>query len=80
MNYKIPEISFKDGEGKPIILKGMNTYLSQVISTNSMRSIPRHGDIEWDVGCQITNEGTTVKFSYQPKDIKNMLHNHKGFF
>ena len=47
INYKIHKISFKDDEGKPIVLKGVNTFLSQVISGNNMRSIPRHGDIEW---------------------------------
>ena len=51
MNYKIPQISFKDAKGKPVVLKGMNTYPSHVISINSMRSILRHGDIEWTVEC-----------------------------
>ena len=56
MNYKIPQISFKDVEGKPVVLKGMNTYQRQVISASSMRSILRHGDIEWATKCHITNE------------------------
>ena len=80
MNYKIPQIIFKDVEGKLVVLKGMNTYPNQVIYTNSMRSILKHGDIEWDVECHITNEGTTPKVSYHPKDIKNLLHKHKGVF
>ena len=80
MNYKIPQISFKDADGKSIVLKGMNTYPTQLISPNSMRKILRHGDTEWVVECQITNEGTIVKFSYQPKDIKKLMHKHKGVF
>ena len=55
MNYKIPQTSFKDAEGKSIVLKGMNTYPNQVISANSMRSILRHGDIEWVAEFHITN-------------------------
>ena len=70
MNYKIPQISFKDADGKSIVLKGMNTYPSQLIYPNSMRNILRHGDTEWVAKCQITNEGTIVKFPYQTKDIK----------
>ena len=46
MNYKIPQMSFKDAEGKQVVMKGMNTYPSQLIFDNSMRSILRHGDIE----------------------------------
>ena len=49
MNYKIPQISFKDAEGKLVFMKGTNTYPSQLISSNGMRSILRHGDIEWVV-------------------------------
>ena len=80
MSYKVPQRSFKDAEGKLVVLKGMNTYPNQVISANSIRSILRHGDIEWVAEYYITNEGTTSKVSYQPKDIKKLLHKHKGIF
>ena len=63
VNYQIPQISFKYAEGKSVVLKGMNTYPSQVISAKSMRSVMRHGDIEWAVECQITAKGTTAKVS-----------------
>ena len=56
-----------------MVLKGMNTYPNQVISAESMRSIMRHGDIEWDVECQITTKGTTAKVSSQTKDIKKIV-------
>ena len=64
VNYQIPQISFKDAEGKPVVLKGINTYPSQVISTKRMRYVLRHGDIEWVVEFQITTEGTTSKVSF----------------
>ena len=51
VNYQIPQISFKDAEGKSVVLKGMNTYHSQVISAKIMRSVMRHGDIECDIEC-----------------------------
>ena len=47
VNYDILQISFKDAEGKLVVLKGMNTYPNWVISVKSMRSVMRHGDIEW---------------------------------
>ena len=76
MNYKIPQMSFKSTKGKPIVLKGINIYPSQLISSNNMRSILRHGDIE----CLITDERTIVKVSYMTKDIKKLFHKHKGGF
>ena len=63
VNYQIPKISFKDAEGKPVVLKGINTYPSQVISAKRMRSVMSHRDIEWDVEFQITTEVTTPKVS-----------------
>ena len=45
VNYQIPQISFRDVEGKLVVLKGINTYPSQVISVKHMRYVLRHGDI-----------------------------------
>ena len=45
VNYKVPEMRFKNSEGKPILLSGMPTYLNQVMSSHSMRFILRHVDI-----------------------------------
>ena len=80
VNYQIPQISFKDAKGKPVVLKGMNTYPRQVISAKSMIQVMRHGDIEWVVELQITTEGTTAKVFTQPKYIKKLLHKHKRVF
>ena len=60
MNYKVPEMSFKDHDGNLIVLKGINTYPKQVVFAHSMRSILRHGDIEWDDEFLITTQGTTL--------------------
>ena len=76
----MPQISFRDAEGKLVVLRGINTCPSQITSAKSMRSIMRHGDIEWVVECQITTEGTTAKVSSRPKDIKKLLHKHKRVF
>ena len=63
MNYQIPQISFNNAKGKPMVLKGINNYPSQVISAKSMRSVMRHGDIKWEVEFEITTEATTTKVS-----------------
>ena len=63
VNYQVPQIIFKDAEGKPMVLKGMNTYPNQLISAKSMRSVMRHGDIKWAIAFQITTEGTNTKVS-----------------
>ena len=63
-----------------MVLKGINTYPSQVISAKSMIFVMRHGDIEWVVECQITTKGTTTKSSSLTKDIKKLLHKHKRVF
>ena len=51
VNYQVPEIRFKNLEGKPILLRGMHTYPNQVVSSHIMRTILRHGDIEWHIEC-----------------------------
>ena len=63
VNYYILQISFKDAEGKLVVLTGMNTYPSWVISVKSMRSVIRHGDIEWVTEFQISTDRTTAKVS-----------------
>ena len=50
-NYKVPEMIFKDSDGKHVVLKGINTYPNQVVSSHSLKYILRHGDIEWDTEC-----------------------------
>ena len=54
MNYQFPEIRFKNSKVKPILLRGMHTYPNQVFSSHNMRTILRHGDIEWAAECLIT--------------------------
>ena len=69
---------FQDEGGKEVVLRGVNTYLKKVVTTHSMGYIIMHGDIEWDVECRITTEGTYVNVSYKPKDIKNMFFFNKN--
>ena len=67
VNYQVPEIRFKNSEGKPILLKGMHTYPNQVVSFHSMTTILRHGDIEWVDECLIKYPKPHLSISSNPK-------------
>ena len=47
--YQILEMAFQDLKGVLRVVRGQHTYPNQVMTCNSMRSILRHEDIEWDV-------------------------------
>ena len=66
-------MKFKNSEGKPILWRGMHTYPNQVVSSHNMRSILRHGYIEWDFECLITSDKPQLKVSKHPKDIVQWL-------
>ena len=54
VNYQILEMKFQDSKGVLRVVRGQHTYLNQVVTCNSMRSILRYWDIEWDYECNIT--------------------------
>ena len=72
VNYQVPEIRFKNSEGKPILLRGMHTYPNQVVSSHNMRNILRHGDIEWNYECLFTSPKPHLNISKNPKDIEEL--------
>ena len=80
MSYQVPKMRFKNSEGKPILLRGMHTYPNQVVSSHSMRSILRHGDIEWVVECLIIYYKPHLKFSNHPKEIEHLLSKYERVF
>ena len=45
-----------------------------------MRSILRHGDIEWDVECHITSPKPNIKVFEHPKEIEKLLKKYEFFF
>ena len=71
MYYQVPEMRFKNSEGRPILLRGMHTYPHQVVSSHIMRSILRHGDSELVVECLITSPKPHLKVSKHLKKKKN---------
>ena len=45
-----------------------------------MRSILRHGDIEWDAEFHITSPNPNIKFVEHPKDIEKLLQKYEKVF
>ena len=62
------------------MLRGINTYPKKVVSSHTMRSILRHGDIEWDVEFLITTQVTTLDIAQYHEDINKLLQNDKKVF
>ena len=62
------------------MLRGMHTYPIKVVSSHSMMSILRHGDIEWVVECLITYFEPHFKVSKHPKEIEQLVSKYERDF
>ena len=58
----------------------MHTYPNQVVPSHSMRSILRHGDIEWADECLITHPNPHLNISKHPKEIEKLLIKYENVF
>ena len=67
INYRIHEMKFQYLKGVLRVVRGKHTYPNQVVTCNSMRSILRHGDIEWDDECHMTSPKPKIKVFEHPK-------------
>ena len=79
-NYQIPEMKFQDSKGVLRVVRGQHTYPNQVVTCNSMRSILRHGDIEWATECNITSPKPNIKFFEHSKEIEKLLQKYEKVF
>ena len=70
----------KNLEGKPILLRGIHTYPNQIVSSHSIRSILRHGEIEWDDESFIKYYKPHLKVSKHPNKIKQLLGKYEKVF
>ena len=61
-------------------MRGKHTYPKQVVNCNSMRSILRHRDIEWDDECYITSPKPKIIVFKQPRDIETLFHKYEKVF
>ena len=55
------------------MLRGMHTYPIKVVSSHSMMSILRHGDIEWVVECLITFPKPHLNIAKHPMKIEKLF-------
>lgn len=54
-DYRTMEMEFQGLDGRRVVLRGMNTYLAKVVSSQRMEAVLRHQDIEWAIECFITS-------------------------
>ena len=80
VKYQIPKMKFQDLKGVLRVVRGKHTYPNQVVTCNSMRSILRHGDIEWAAECHITSPKPNIKVVEHPKEIEKLLQKYEIFF
>ena len=73
-------MKFQDSTGVLRVVRGQHTYPKQVVNYNSMISILRHGDIEWDDECYITYPKKKIRVFKQPKEIQTLLHKYEKVF
>ena len=67
-------MKFQDSTGVLRVVSGHHTYPKQVVKCNSMRSILRHGDIEWDSEFYITSPKPKIRVVKHPKEIEKLFH------
>ena len=73
VNYQIPEMKFQDSTSSLRVVRGQHTYPKQVVNCKSMRSILRHGDVEWTVQCYVTSPKPKIRVFKHPKEIETLL-------
>ena len=73
-------MKFQYSTGVLRVVRGQHTYPKQVVNCNSMRSILRHGDIEWAYECYITSPKPKIRFFKDTKDIETLLHKYEKKF
>ena len=73
-------MKFQDSKGVLRVVRGQHTYPNQVVICNSMRSILKHGDIEWDDECHITSPKPNIKVFEHPKEIEKLLKKYEKVF
>ena len=71
--YQIPKMKFQYLKGVLRVVRGKHTYQNQVVTCNSMRSILRHGDIEWAVECHITSSKPNINVFEHPKEMPKLF-------
>jgi hypothetical protein len=49
------EMEFTGPDGKKVVLWEMHQYPPKIVSSHSMEAMMRHGDIEWEVECYISD-------------------------
>ena len=72
-NYQTLEMGFRDHDGKKVVLRGMSTGASRIVSTKRMERIFRHGEVAYVTERLITNQKDLEGRQQYHTEIKNLL-------
>jgi hypothetical protein len=53
IDQRTMEMGFTGSDGKKVVLRSMHKYPANIMSTQNMEEIMRHGDIGWATECFI---------------------------
>jgi hypothetical protein len=74
------QMEFTGPNGKKVVLRAMHKYLQNIVSSHNMEEIMRHGDIEWDIECFISNKEPPKLLQNLPEDLQVLLCKHHKVF
>jgi hypothetical protein len=80
MNYQIMRMELRDGEGRRVVQRGMNTALLRIVSTKRMEVVLRHRDTTWVVECVVTTPKNTEGRQHYHMDIQDLMGKHDKVF
>ena len=79
-DYRTMEMEFQGQNGKRVVLRGMNTYPPNPVSSQRMEAVLRQGDIEWPAECFVTFRKPSDKNTQHLADIQALLQKHEKVF
>jgi hypothetical protein len=79
-DHRTMEMEFTGLDGKKVVLRAMHQYPLKIVPSYNMEAIMRHGDIEWDVECFISNKKPPNHLHQLLEDLQVLLRKHHKVF
>jgi hypothetical protein len=80
IDQRTMEMEFMGPDGKKVVLWAMHQYPPKIVSSHSMEAVMRHGDLEWEVECYISDSEPPDHPRQHPDDIQVLLLKHQKVF
>jgi hypothetical protein len=79
-DQRMMEMEFTGPDGKKVVLRAMHQYPPKIVSSHSMEAVMRHGDLEWEVECYISDSEPPDHPRQHPDDLQVLLLKHQKVF